>query len=160
MSGGGSVVVRRQLGSKLRKLRLAAGKDVADVTGAGLGSKAKISRIETGKGPVKIADVRALCWLYGADAATTEALAALAPGTQQEDWWQPLGAAVVPEWFGLYAGLEATASKIRSFEPQLVHGLEDPAHRCCAEALRGVQCIVNGLLGDSHPRCHHGHGGP
>jgi transcriptional regulator with XRE-family HTH domain len=123
MSGGGSVVVRRQLGSKLRKLRLAAGKDVADVTEAGLGSKAKISRIETGKGPVKIADVRALCWLYGADPATTEALAALAPGTQQEDWWQPLGAAVVPDWFGLYAGLEATASKIRSFEPQLVHGL-------------------------------------
>jgi hypothetical protein len=29
----------------------------------------------------------------------------------------------VPDWFGLYAGLEATASKIRSFEPQLVHGL-------------------------------------
>ena len=53
MSGGGSVVVRRQLGSKLRKLRLAAGKDVVDVVTAGLGSKAKISRIETGKGPVK-----------------------------------------------------------------------------------------------------------
>ena len=129
MSGGGSVVVRRQLGSKLRRLRLAAGKDVADVVTAGLGSKAKISRIETGKGPVKIADVRALCWLYGADAATTEALAALAPGTQQEDWWQPLGTAVVPEWFGLYAGLEATASKIRGFEPDLIHGLlQTPAY--------------------------------
>jgi len=129
MSGGGSVVVRRQLGSKLRKLRLAAGKDVADVVTAGLGSKAKISRVETGKGPVKIADVRALCWLYGADAATTEALAALAPGTQQEDWWQPLGTAVVPEWFGLYAGLEATASKIRGFEPDLIQGLlQTPAY--------------------------------
>ena len=123
MAGGGSVVVRRQLGSKLRQLRLAANKDVADVVTAGLGSKAKISRIETGKGPVKIADVRALCWLYNADAATTEALAALAPGTQQEDWWQPLGAAVVPEWFGLYAGLEAAASRTRCFEPQLIHGL-------------------------------------
>ena len=30
MSGGGSVVVRRQLGAKLRHLRLAAGKDVLD----------------------------------------------------------------------------------------------------------------------------------
>jgi hypothetical protein len=121
MAGGGSAVVRRQLGSKLRQLRLAAGKDVMDVTEAGLGSKAKMSRIETGKGPVRIADVRALCWLYGVDGPTTDALAALAPGTQQEDWWEALG--VVPGYFGLYAGLEATASRIRSFEPQLVHGL-------------------------------------
>ena len=123
MSGAGSVVVRRQLGSKLRQLRLAAGKDVADVTEAGLGSKAKISRIETGKGPVRVADIRGLCWLYGADNATTDALAALAPGTQQEDWWEAYGATVVPDWFGLYAGLEAAASTIRCFEPHVVHGL-------------------------------------
>jgi hypothetical protein len=122
MAGGGSAVVRRQLGSKLRQLRLAARKDVADVTEAGYGSKAKISRIETGKGPVRVADIRGLCWLYGADPATTEALAALAPGTQQEDWWEA-DSGVVPQWFGLYPGLEATASTIRCFEPQLVHGL-------------------------------------
>jgi hypothetical protein len=123
MSGGGSVVVRRQLGRRLRELRLRAGKDVMDVTEAGLGSKAKISRIETGKGPVKVADIRALCWLYGADPSTTDALAALAPGTQQEDWWQDYGQAVVPDWFGLYTGLEATARRIRCFEPEFVHGL-------------------------------------
>src|SRR6478609_9224160 len=117
MSGGGSVVVRRQLGRRLRELRLRGGKDVLDVTEAGLGSKAKISRIETGKGPVRVADIRALCWLYGADNATTDALAALAPGTQQEDWWEAPGAGVVPDWFSLYAGLEATARRIRCFEP-------------------------------------------
>src|SRR4051795_11216256 len=127
MAGGGSVVVRRQLGSKLRQLRLAAGKDVIDVTEAGLGSKAKISRIETGKGPVRVADIRALCWLYGADNATTDALAALAPGTQQEDWWEAAGASVVPDWFGLYVGLEATAARIRCFEANLVHGLVQTA---------------------------------
>jgi hypothetical protein len=123
MTGGGSVVVRRQLGSKLRRLRLAAGKDVADVTAAGLGSKAKMSRIETGKGPVKVADIRALCWLYGAGGPTTEALAALAPATRQEDRWKAFTSTVVPDWFALYAGLEASASRIRCFEPVLVHGL-------------------------------------
>src|SRR3954451_20779958 len=122
MAGGGSAVVRRQLGNKLRQLRLAAGKDVADVTEAGLGSKAKMSRIETGKGPVRVADVRALCWLYGVDTATTDALAALAPGTQQEDWWEA-DPGIVPNWLSLYAGLEAAAARIRAFEPQLVHGL-------------------------------------
>jgi hypothetical protein len=123
MTGGGSVVVRRQLGAKLRQLRLAAGKDVIDVTEAGLGSKAKISRIETGKGPVRVADVRALCWLYGVDAAATDALAAMAPGTQQDDWWDVYGQSVVPEWFGLAASLESAAARIRSFETELVHGL-------------------------------------
>jgi transcriptional regulator with XRE-family HTH domain len=123
MTGGGSVVVRRQLGARLRQLRLKAGKDVADVTEAGLGSKAKISRIETGKGSVRVADVRALCWLYGVDGPTTDALAAMAPGTQQDGWQEEYGPAVVPDWFALRIGLEEAASRIRCFEPHLVHGL-------------------------------------
>jgi transcriptional regulator with XRE-family HTH domain len=118
-SGGGSVVVRRQLGRKLHQLRLASGKKVTDVAEAGIASKAKMSRIEAGTTPVKMPDIRALCWLYGADTETTEALAALAPGTQQEDWWAP----ALPGWFGLYAGLESTAKRIRCFEPQFIHGL-------------------------------------
>ena len=123
MTGGGSVVVRRQLGVRLRKLRETARKELSDVVESGIGSKAKISRIENGRLPVKMADIRALCWLYGADQATTDSLAAMAPGTQQDDWWEQYGQAVVPEWFGLYAGLEATASRIRGFEPELVKGL-------------------------------------
>jgi transcriptional regulator with XRE-family HTH domain len=119
MAGGGSVVVRRQLGRKLHQLRLASGKKVTDVTEAGIASKAKMSRIEAGTTPVKMPDIRALCWLYGADLQTTEALAALAPGTQQEDWWAP----ALPDWFGLYAGLESTANRLRCFEPQFIHGL-------------------------------------
>lgn len=123
MTGGGSVVVRRQLGIKLRRLREAARKELNDVVESGIGSKAKISRIENGRLPVKMADIRALCWLYGADQATADALAALAPGTQQDDWTEQYGETVVPEWFGLYAGLEVTASRIRAFEPNLVKGL-------------------------------------
>ena len=123
MTGGGSVVVRRQLGVRLRKLRETARKELSDVVESGIGSKAKISRIENGRLPVKMADIRALCWLYGADQATTDALAAMAPGTQQDDWWEQYGQAVVPEWFGLYAGLEATASRIRGFEPDWIRGL-------------------------------------
>lgn len=123
MTGTGSVVVRRQLGVRLKRLREAAGKELADVVESGIGSKAKISRIENGRLPVKMVDVRGLCWLYGADQATTDALAALAPGTQTDDWWEQYGAAVVPDWFGLYASLEAAASQIRGFEPELVKGL-------------------------------------
>lgn len=123
MTGGGSVVVRRQLGIKLRRLRVAAGKSLADVQKSKLASASKINRMENGRLPVKIADVWALCRLYGADAATTDALAALAPGTEQDGWWEEYGEAVVPDWLGLYAGLEASASHIRGFEPEVVNGL-------------------------------------
>ena len=71
--------------------------------------------------------MRALCWLYGADAGTTDALAALAPGTAEEGWSEQYGEAVVPDWFGLYAGLEATASRIRCVEVEQVHGLVQTA---------------------------------
>ena len=72
MSGGGSVVVRRQLGSKLRRLRLAAGKDVADVARPASARRPRSVASRPARVRSKIADVRALCWLYGADSATTE----------------------------------------------------------------------------------------
>ena len=121
MTGGGSVVVRRQLGIKLRQLRVQAGKSHADVVNAKIASRAKINRIESGKLPVKVSDVRTLCWLYGADDATTDALAALAPGTDADDWWEQYGDAV-PGWFNLYAGLEATASRLRWFDAEVIPG--------------------------------------
>ena len=123
MTGAGSVVVRRQLGARLRELRIKAGKSIADVVEAGVGSTATIYRVEAGKVPVKITTTRTMCWLYGADSATTEALAALAPGTTTEDWWEPYSSVVVPDWFGLYVSLEQTASRLRCFDPELVHGL-------------------------------------
>jgi transcriptional regulator with XRE-family HTH domain len=118
----GSTVVRRQLGRRLRRLREAAGKTERDVETAKLLSRTKLWRIESGKTPVKVPDVRALCWLYGADNATTDALADLAIGTNAQGWWEEYGDAV-PDWFGLYIGLEAAASEIRIYDPELVHGL-------------------------------------
>src|SRR5213082_3300795 len=124
----GSTVIRRQLGRRLRKLRDAAGKTERDVEEAGLASRTKLWRIEAGKVGVRIADVRTLCWLYGADQATTDALAALATGTATQGWWEDYGD-VLPDWFGLYIGLEAAASEIRIYEPELVHGLlQTPAY--------------------------------
>jgi len=122
MTAPGSTVVRRQLGRRLRKLRELAGKTAADVEEAKLVSAAKLWRIETGKTPVKIPDVRALCWLYDADARTTDALAGLAVGTAGRGWWEEYGD-VMPEWFKLYVDLEVAADEIRSYDPLVVPGL-------------------------------------
>jgi transcriptional regulator with XRE-family HTH domain len=118
----GSTVVRRQLGRRLRRLREAAGKTERDIEEAQLASRAKLWRIESGKSPIKVADVRALCWLYGADQPTTDALAGLAAGTTAQGWWEDYGD-VLPGWFSLYLGLEAAATEIRIYDPELVHGL-------------------------------------
>ena len=64
---------------------------------AGLASRAKLWRIESGKTAIKIGDVRALCWLYKVDQATTDALAKLAQGTSGKGWWEDYhGPGVVP----------------------------------------------------------------
>jgi transcriptional regulator with XRE-family HTH domain len=117
----GQRVVRRTLGRRLTRLRIASGKSRREVAEAKLGiSEPTLHRIETGKVPVTVANVRALCWLYGADASITDALAELALGTSQEEWWD--ASPVIPDWFKLYVGLEASASRIHSYDGEVVPG--------------------------------------
>ncbi len=117
----GQRVVRRALGRRLTRLRTATGKSRREVAEARLGiSEPTLHRIETGKVPVTVANVRALCWLYGADASITDALAELALGTSQEQWWD--ASPVIPDWFKLYVGLEASAGRICSYDGEIVPG--------------------------------------
>ncbi len=117
----GQRVVRRALGRRLTRLRIASGKSRREVAEARLGiSEPTLHRIETGKVPVTVANVRALCWLYGVDASITDALAELALGTSQEEWWD--SSPVIPDWFKLYVGLEASASRICSYDGEVVPG--------------------------------------
>ena len=117
----GQRVVRRTLGRRLTRLRSAAGMSRREVAEARLGiSEPTLHRIETGKVPVTVANVRALCWLYGADESITNALAELALGTSHEEWWD--ASPVIPDWFKLYVGLEASASRICIYDGELVPG--------------------------------------
>ena len=117
----GQRVVRRTLGRRLTRLRVASGKSRREVADAKLGiSEATLHRIETGKTPVTAANVRALCWFYGIDQSVTDALAELAVGTAHEEWWD--ASAVVPDWFKLYIGLEDSSSKICTYDGEIIPG--------------------------------------
>jgi transcriptional regulator with XRE-family HTH domain len=117
----GQRVVRRALGRRLTRLRVAVDKTRREVADAKLGiSEATLHRIETGKVPVTVANVRALCWLYGADKSVTDALADLAHGTNQQEWWDTSPS--IPDWFKLYVGLEASASRIYSYDGEVIPG--------------------------------------
>jgi transcriptional regulator with XRE-family HTH domain len=117
----GQRLVRRTLGRRLTRLRTASGKSRREVAEAKLGiSEPTLHRIETGKVPVTVANLRALCWLYGVDESITNALAELALGTSQEEWWD--ASPIIPDWFKLYVGLEASATRISSYDGEVVPG--------------------------------------
>jgi transcriptional regulator with XRE-family HTH domain len=122
MPVSGTTVVRRQLGRRLRRLREDAGKKVADVEEAKLASAVKIWRIENGKSPVRINDVWALGRFYKADDKTIDELTKLAEGTAQKNWWENYSD-VMGAGLALYIGLEESASALRIYESELVHGL-------------------------------------
>jgi transcriptional regulator with XRE-family HTH domain len=143
----GQRVVRRALGRRLTRLRVATGKSRREVAEAKLGiSEPTLHRIETGKVPVTVANVRALCWLYGVDESIADALSDLALGTSQEEWWDASPA--IPDWFKLYVGLEASASAIRTYEGEVVPGeLQTEQY---ARAIYGAEQSVEGDATERH----------
>ena len=119
----GSAAARMMLGSQLRRLREAAGM-TPDAAGWHIrSSRSKISRMENGRVGFKDRDLRDLLMLYGVtDPQVISAMLALAGQAQTQEWWAQFGD-ILPRWFEPYLGLEASASRIRSFDAQFVHGL-------------------------------------
>jgi Domain of unknown function (DUF5753)/Helix-turn-helix domain len=119
----GSMVARMMLGGQLRRHREAAG-ITPDEAGYHIrASRAKISRLETGRARCKERDVLDLLALYGIDDAETVAgLLVLVSQARAQDWWAGYGD-VLPAWFEPYLGMEHSASVIRAFDVQFVCGL-------------------------------------
>ncbi|GIJ26836.1 transcriptional regulator [Micromonospora qiuiae] len=122
MDDSGSTVPRRQLGRYLRELRENAHVTVVAAAKELEWSTPRIWRYETGQVPVHPNDVAAMCRVYGATPETTETMRALARETKAHGWWHSYGEAV-EDWFKLYVGLEAAATKIRKYEADLIPGL-------------------------------------
>jgi transcriptional regulator with XRE-family HTH domain len=118
----GSTVPRRQLGRYLEELRENAGLNRKDAAKALERSAPTIWRIETGRIAVRSIEAEAMCRLYGASPQMTEVLSGLAKETRARGWWQAYGDAV-PDWFDVYVGLEAAATRMSKFESELVPGL-------------------------------------
>jgi len=104
----GSAVARMMLGGQLRHHRA---------------SRAKISRLETGRARCKERDVLDLLALYGvSDAEVMAGLLVLVSQARTQDWWAGFSD-VLPAWFEPYLGMEDSASVIRAFDLQFVCGL-------------------------------------
>lgn len=121
MPVSGPTEQRRSLGRRLRALREGAGKTLEDVVSAGLGSRTKIWRIEGGQVPVRIADLWALCRLYGVADVEVAQLQELAAQAMSPGPWADFRD-TAPDWFRLYLGLEAKATAIFAFDDSVVPG--------------------------------------
>jgi transcriptional regulator with XRE-family HTH domain len=111
---------QRELGLRLRELRLARNLTIEEVAEQLECSATKISRLETAGRRAIPRDVRDLCGIYSVtDQAEVEELMDLARQGRQPGWWAPypdLG-------FGQFIGLEQEAVSITAFSMYYVPGL-------------------------------------
>ncbi|GAA0423970.1 helix-turn-helix transcriptional regulator [Streptomyces luteireticuli] len=115
---------RRELGKQLRLLREKADITIEEASAALRFSETKLARVETAhNGLPKIRDLEKLLDLYGVqDLDTREALLILHRDSLSREWWTPYRHVM---WNGMavFLGLERDARAIRSWQPDLVHGL-------------------------------------
>jgi hypothetical protein len=119
----GSAVARMMLGGQLRRHREAAGITPDEAGWHIRASRAKISRLETGRARCKERDVLDLLGLYSvSDAEVVAGLLVLVSQARTQDWWAGFSD-VLPAWFEPYLGMEDSAAVIRAFDLQFVCGL-------------------------------------
>jgi len=159
-------MARWQLGSRLRRLREAAGIAPPVAAGAIEVSQATLSKIENGRQQIRQLYVRAFASLYGVDDDTLTELLDLAKDANQPEWYVQL-ASQVPKWFRQYLGYEAAAREIKTYTVELVDGLmqtDDYARGVAlasqpdASDIDGYLAVRRGrqqrLLDDDPPRLH------
>ncbi|MGH3292857.1 MAG: helix-turn-helix domain-containing protein [Trebonia sp.] len=110
---------RRELGARLRALRLEQGLTVEQVSEKLLCSPSKVSRMETGQRGATLRDVRDLCRIYAlTDPSQAERLMELAREGKQQAWWQSYDLD-----YATYVGLEQAATTLCYYQSTIVPGL-------------------------------------
>ncbi|HUC24131.1 MAG TPA: helix-turn-helix transcriptional regulator [Streptosporangiaceae bacterium] len=111
---------RRELGVRLRFMRLNHGLTVEQVADQLLCSPSKVSRMETGQRAATLRDVRDLCRIYGVtDQAEISRLMDLAREGKQQAWWQPYDL----DYFATYVDLEQAAARLSYYHTTVMPGL-------------------------------------
>lgn len=131
----GPTIPRWQLGEQLSQLRAGNRKSQQDAATRLGCSISKIQKIEGGEVGMKPVELEALLDLYETPGGLRAQLLELRALGNQRGWWSKYGAMPAP--FATFLGLESAATKIRVFEPLMVHGLlQTPAYaRALAETL-------------------------
>jgi len=117
-------MLRMLLGSALRRLREERGVTREQAGYEIRASESKISRMELGRVSFRPRDVADLLTFYGIaqDDPERERLLSLMKDANAPGWWHQFGD-VIPSWLQPYVDLEGAASRIRTYELQVIPGL-------------------------------------
>ncbi|RDG38667.1 helix-turn-helix domain-containing protein [Streptomyces corynorhini] len=114
----------RRLGAALRRYREAAKLDQQHAADHIMGSKTKISRIESGQVTARPGDVRLMLELYGVeDREVHQRLEQLARDSNKRGWWLDFPWVVKNEGFADFVTLETDATYIRTWQSLFIPGL-------------------------------------
>ncbi|WP_353890619.1 DUF5753 domain-containing protein [Micromonospora sp. WMMA1363] len=86
-----------------------------------------------------------MCELYTASPEDCDELLALAAETRTNGasaWWHDYTNTSLPSWFGLFVRLEASAERIRQYEPESIPGLLQ-THEYAREVTRVPQGLID-----------------
>ena len=123
MSECGSTLPRRQLGRYLRNGREECGLTLQQAAALLERSASTLQRIERGMvAHLREGDIEALCTMYDFDPEHAAAMKGLAVQGNELSWWCEYGD-LLPPTFDFYVGLEASAYRLTTYEPELVPGL-------------------------------------
>jgi hypothetical protein len=123
VAAGSPTMRRRRLARELARLREDRGMTIREAAGALEWDPSKLSRVEGLQRGIIVRDVRRLLDLYQVtDEGQREALFEMARQAKQRGWWQAY-ADVMPSEYATLIGLEAEAAEIRTYQPELIHGL-------------------------------------
>jgi hypothetical protein len=123
VAAGSPTMRRRRLARELTRLREERGLTIREVATTLEWDPSKLSRVEGMQRGIIVRDVRKLLEIYGVqDEAQRETLFEMSRQSKQRGWWHAYSDAMLGTYANL-VGLEAEASQIRSYEPELVPGL-------------------------------------
>ncbi|MFV2102282.1 helix-turn-helix domain-containing protein [Micromonospora sp. LOL_024] len=115
-------IQRRRLGNALKRAREAAGKTQDEAAEVIDSASSKISRLELGQSGIRLPDLKLLLDFYGVTGEDAEPLREIARAGRQRGRWSGYRN-VVPDWFRQYLDLEADATEIRWYQPEVIPGI-------------------------------------
>ncbi|MBF6302549.1 helix-turn-helix domain-containing protein [Nocardia amamiensis] len=135
-----TTIPRRQLGRRLRDMRLEAGlsiQDAARLIERGAGTLQRLEKGEANR--IRLLDIQALCQIYDRidqlPGLLELAKVAASGDGEQGLWWHEYGDAIRAD-FELYVSLEASASKLTVYRPDIISGLfQTPAYARALDTL-------------------------
>lgn len=122
-SSSSPTVLKRWIAFELRRLREAQNIGRDEAAQAIRGSVGQLQHIETGRSLPKPLELDKLLETYGVVERSEFFQELRTRAKRGRDWWIGFDEAAVPDWFALFLGLESSATKIESWDAQLVPGL-------------------------------------